>query len=258
MLLAVDIGNTHTAFAVIGEDGTAGPIVRFPSDTTDTKYGYALKLEPGLELEGYRINDIDSAIISSVVPTLTSTVKDALILLGIDDILIVSSGVKTGLLIRIDDPGTIASDLVATAVGAKAKYPLPCIVIDMGTATTVSAVDQNGSFVGAAILPGVGISLDALADKTSLLPLVDMTQPKNAICKNTADCIRSGLLYGAAGSVDGMIDRFLLELGTKEASLVSTGGFAPTVTPLCKHDIIYDESLLLFGLGQIKKKNIRK
>ncbi len=257
MLLAIDVGNTHTSFSLIGDDGECGVIMRFASDKSDTSYGYALKLSQALELEGYSITDVDSAIISSVVPTMTSTIKDGLVLLGVEDILVVGAGVKSGLLIRIDDPGTIAADLVATAVGAKDKYPLPCIIVDMGTATTVSAVDKNGAFVGVAILPGVGISLEALASKTSLLPLVDMTAPKSAICKNTTDCIRSGLLYGAAGAVDGMIDRFLSELGDNTASIVSTGGFASTITPLCTHEIIYDESLLLYGLGVIKRKNAR-
>ena len=168
--------------------------------------------------------------------------------------LVVGPGTKTGLNILIDDPATLGSDLVAAAVAAVAEYPQPVIIIDMGTATTITAVDTGNCFLGGAIVPGVALSLNALSAGTSLLHKVPIQAPPKCICGATTASMQSGAVYGTAAMLDGMIDRFMHELG-KEASVVATGGIAPRVVPLCRHKIVCDDHLLLKGLNIIYKKN---
>ena len=170
--------------------------------------------------------------------------------------LVVGTGVKTGLSIMIENPASLGSDLVAVSVAAMVEYPLPAIVIDMGTATTITVVDKGNKFLGGAIAPGVALSLNALSSGTSLLQKVQIEAPKKCISSTTTTCMQSGAVYGNAAMLDGMIDRFEQELGQK-ASLIATGGIAAKIVPLCTHEIIYDEDLLLRGLGIIYKKNQR-
>jgi len=150
-----------------------------------------------------------------------------------------------------------ASYILAGAVAAKAKYPLPAIIIDMGTATTITVVDQNGDYIGGVILPGVGISMNALASETSLLPSIDVAPSKKLIATSTGDAMRSGIVYGTAGALDGIIDRFLSELHT-EATLLGTGGLAGVICPYCRHKILVDEELLLHGLWHLFQLNERE
>jgi type III pantothenate kinase len=140
------------------------------------------------------------------------------------------------------------------AVAALRDYPCPIIIIDMGTATTVSVVDHSGNYIGGAILPGLRVSLNSLSSKTAQLPSISLDIPKNVIGKNTIDCMRSGIMYGNAGMLDGIIERMEEELG-EPATVVATGGLARFVTPLCRHKIIYDEALLLKGLLILYEKN---
>ena len=257
MILAVDIGNTYTNLGCLDKDCRIDRIVQLPTDRAETKYGYAVKLSQTLELVGISTDDLEGAVISSVVPQLTAVMRDAIALFANVKTLVVGAGVKTGLHIKVDDPGTVAADLVATAVAAKEFYPLPCIVIDMGTATTLSVIDEDGRYIGGAILPGAATSLSALAEKASLLPMVEISAPKRAISANTVDCMRSGIVYGAAGAVDGLIDRINDELSKSAASIVATGGIASVIAPHLTHNVSYDETLLLKGLGIIWHKNER-
>jgi len=175
------------------------------------------------------------------------------------DAMVVGAGIKTGLDIVLDDPGTIAADLVATAVAAKNEYPLPCIIIDMGTATTVTVVDAKGRYIGGAIMPGVRLSMHALADGTSLLPNIEITPPQKTIASNTIDCMKSGIIYGSAGALaDGILDHYIDELGGSVGSVVATGGLASTICPMCRHAITLDSNLLLKGLYVIYQKNKAK
>jgi type III pantothenate kinase len=162
MILAIDTGNTHTVIGCIDSDGEIVQIVRMETNHHKTEHEYAASMKLVLELNGVNLHRIEGAVISSVVPPLTIILKKAVKIITGVDALIVGAGIKTGLPIMIDDPGTIAADLVATAVAAKEYYPLPSIIIDMGTATTVTVVDRNGRYIGGAILPGVGLSMDAL------------------------------------------------------------------------------------------------
>jgi type III pantothenate kinase len=209
-----------------------------------------------LKYRGIDPGKLEGAIICSVVPPLTEIFRAAVKKLTGHRALVVGSGVKTGLNILIDDPSSLGSDLAAAAVAAMVDYPQPVIIIDMGTATTITVVDEGNRFIGGAIVPGVALSMNALSGGTSLLHKVPIEAPKKCISGTTTACMQSGAVYGNAALLDGMIDRFEKELG-KKATLVATGGIAPKIIPHCTHEIIYDEDILLKGLGIIYKKNVK-
>ncbi len=255
MILAIDCGNTHVTLGCVQTDGAVSPVFRIPTDLAETEFGYAVKMKEVLALYGIRPEELHGAALSCVVPSVTEVLVRAVRLLSGLDTLVVGAGIKTGLHICINDPGTIASDLVVTAVAAKETYPLPCVIVDLGTATTVTVLDQKARFIGGAILPGAGVSLDALSEHTALLPHIEIHPPKNIIASGTADCMRSGIVYGTAGSVDGILDRFASELGQEPASIVATGGIAPLIYAHCRHSVTLDETLALRGLWMIWNKN---
>ena len=170
--------------------------------------------------------------------------------------LVVGAGIKTGLNICIDDPGQVGADLVVGAVGALAVAEAPIIVVDMGTATTVTVVDEGSRFLGGAILPGLQLSMEALSSGTSLLPRVSLDAPKKVISTNTIECMQSGAIFGSASMIDGMIERMEAELG-KKCSVVATGGLAGVVAPFCRRDILLEPDLLLKGLSILWEKNRR-
>ncbi len=255
MILAIDAGNTHTVFGCVHENNAVDPVLRIATDRAETQYGYAAKLKQIFELCGVDTAQFDGAILSSVVPPVTDVLAQAVKLITGLDTLVVGAGLTTGLHISIDDPGTVAADLVATAVAAKEEYPLPCVVIDMGTATTLTVVDEAGRYIGGAILPGVGISMNALTEDTSLLPRIEVTPPQRTIATNTVDSMKSGIVYGTAGAIDGLLDRFAQQLGREPASVVTTGGLGELICRHCRHSIRYDSELLLKGLGILWNRN---
>lgn len=255
MILTIDCGNTHTTVGCVTADNSVCSVFRIPTDRHDTEFGYASKIKEIFTLQGLDLTLVGGAVISSVVPSMTAILRRAIRLLTGIEPLVVGVGVKTGLPICINDPGTVAADLVATAVAVKEEYPLPCMIVDMGTATTVTVVDERARFIGGAILPGAGISLDELSARAALLPHVDMTSPKRAIGADTAECMKSGIVYGTAGAVDGLLERFSQELGGTPAAIVATGGIAHLIAPHCKHAMQVDETLLLRGLKYIWDKN---
>lgn len=255
MVLAVNVGNTHTVFGLVDGKSILKPVMNIKTDKNQTPFGYASEMKQILSLSGFDPSSVDGAIISSVVPPLTHIVKEAVKLLSGCEALVVGAGVKSGIHLLTDDPGSVASDLVATAVGAKEEYPLPCVIVDMGTAITLTVVDANGRFIGGAFMPGINVSLNALAEGTSLLPRIDITEPKKAIGSATVECMRSGVVYGYAGAVDGIIDRFADELGCEPRSVVTTGGLADYVCSFTKRKTISDSDLLLKGLASIYNKN---
>ena len=256
MILAIDVGNTNiSAGCIIG-----GDIVnefRIMTNISRTADEYAIQIHTMLGFRGIRGEDIEGAVISSVVPPLTSTFKDAVRQLAMVEPVIVGVGVKTGLNILTDDPGQLGADMVATAIGALDKYPAPVIIVDLGTATKMSVLNKTGSFIGCAILPGVSLSMNALATGTSQLPRIPLEAPNKSISTNTIECIKSGVIFGAASAIDGMIERFEKELGQK-AVVVATGGLAESVYNHCKSEITYDPYLILRGLGVIYEKNKKK
>lgn len=255
MILAIDTGNTHIVLGCIDNKGNISHIIRLETNLKKTEYEYASDIKQILELEEVDRYGFDGAIISSSVPQIIEILRKAVKIITDIDAMVVGIGVKTGLDIVLDDPSTIAADLVATAVAAKNEYPLPCIIIDMGTATTVTVVDVKGRYIGGAIMPGVRLSMRALAEGTSLLPNIEIVPPQKTIASNTIDCMKSGIIYGSAGALDGILDHYIEELGGSAGSIVATGGLASTICPMCRHEITLDNNLLLKGLYVIYKKN---
>ena len=170
--------------------------------------------------------------------------------------MVVGPGLKTGLNIRLENPAQTGADLVVGCVAALKAYQPPMIIVDMGTATTMVVLDESGALVGGSISPGIKISMDALTDRTALLPGLQLDQPKQVIGRNTIDCMRSGIMHGAAAMLDGMIDRMEEELGCK-TTVVATGGISRFVLPLCKKEIIYDKDLLINGLVALYYDNLK-
>lgn len=253
MLLAIDIGNSNITIGAYDGDVLAIN-ARIATDIRLTSDQYAIQIKNLLELYGYGFKDIEDCIISSVVPPVETEIVKAISRLCDIVPLSIGPGVKTGLNIKIDNPAQLGADLVAGAVGAISEYTLPCIIIDMGTASTIFAVDKNGIFLGGAIAAGVRLMLKALFENTAQLPAIDISAPKSVIGKNTIDSMKSGLVFGTAGLIDGIVDRMTEELGEK-ATVVATGGLAKEIINHCRNDIIYNENLLLNGLREIYERN---
>jgi len=251
MILAVDVGNTNIVLGVLDGDNI---IVtgRLSTNIYETEEEYAMKLHSFLHI--HDAFDIDGAIISSVVPALVGTLKKAIKLITGVSAMVVGPGIKTGLSIKIDDPSQLGADLAVGAVAAKAKYPCPIIIFDLGTATTGFVVDKNGDFLGGVIVNGVKASLNALSSGTALLPQIDLTAPKKVIGTNSVDSMKSGAVIGTAAMLDGFIDRFEEELGGK-ANVVITGGLGKAIAKNCKHEVNFEENLLIDGLKIIYDKN---
>lgn len=253
MLLCVDIGNTNITLGFF--DGEAllftARLSTRPHRTADQ---FALEIKNVVELNGSDYLHIEDAVIGSVVPEVGLSVSRAISKLCNIVPLMLGPGVKTGLNIKIDNPAQLGADLVAGAVGALDCYTTPCIIIDMGTATTVSVLDSKGQFLGGIISAGVGLTVNALVGNTSLLPSIDIEAPKSVIGSNTVDCMKSGIIYGSAAMLDGLINRIENEMGTT-CTVVATGGKSRDVIAHCTRDIIYNENLLLDGLRLIYEKN---
>lgn len=254
MILAIDIGNTNTVFGCLDNDNIFF-VSRISTDLSKTEDQYAVELKDILRLYEISSADIDGAIISSVVPQLCHVISLAVKKVTGKTAMVVGPGIKTGLNIKIDNPAQLGSDLAVTAVAVLAEYKKPIIIVDMGTATTLTAVDQTGAYIGGAILPGVRISLDALTKSTSQLTGISLDTPKSIMGTNTFDAMRSGILFGNASMIDGMIGRMAEYLGT-EPTVIATGGLARFIIPHCKSKIFYDDHLMLKGLRIIYNKNI--
>lgn len=253
MLLAIDIGNTNITLGLFEED-LLKMTARLATDPRKTADEYAIDIKDVLSLHGEDVREIEDCIISSVVPAVGSAISSAVALLCHTVPLMLGPGVKTGLNIKIDNPAQLGADLAAGAVGALNEYTMPCIVIDMGTATTISVLDRNGAFLGGTIGAGVRMTLKALAEGTAALPAIGISSPKSVIGRNTVDCMQSGIVLGTAAMLDGIIDRIEEELG-ETATVVATGGLSKEIISYCKNDIIYNENLLLDGLRLIYEKN---
>lgn len=254
MILAIDIGNTNITIGGYNRNGSLILTSRIATDPRRTADQYAVEIYDVFRLHGATVAEVQGCAISSVVPAVGTAVEQALKnLCGIQPV-VIGPGIKTGLNIKIDNPAQLGADLVAGAVGALHKYPAPCIIIDMGTATTLSLIDQNGTFLGGAIAAGVGLTLEALAQNTAQLPSVVIKAPESAVGTNTVACMQSGLVFGTADMIDGMITRFEKQLGAP-CTVVATGGRAPQIVPHCAHKIIIDDNLLLDGLKVIFEKN---
>ena len=256
MILTVDVGNSNIVLGGIREDEIAFE-ARLRTDATKTSDEYCIDLKMILEVYHIKADEIEGSIIASVVPQVLNSMKTAIVKLTGKQPLVVGPGLKTGLNIAIENPSQAGADLVVGCVAALREHKAPMIIVDMGTATTMIVVDKNNAMIGGCIMPGVKISMDALTDRTALLPGLQLDQPKKAIGRNTLDCMRSGLMLGAACMIDGMIDRMEEELGY-ETTVIATGGIAKFVMPMCRHSIIYDKDLLVKGLAALYRDNKRR
>jgi len=253
MVLAVDIGNTNVTLGVFLNDSPVFS-ARLSTDVKKPSDEYAILIRGLLCLHGIEADKIDGAIISSVVPPLTSIIKESVKLICGCNSLTVGPGIKTGININCDTPSSVGTDLICSCVAVHHLYESPALIIDMGTATKIMVVNEKGAFTGVSILPGVIMGLTALADGTAQLPRVSLETPRAIISKNTADCMKSGAIYGNASMIDGMIDRINEETG-KVLPVYATGGLAPVIIPHCKHEIKLDVDLVLKGLNILYKKN---
>ena len=253
MLLAIDIGNTNIVLGGIRDDEIVFQ-ARIATDRLRTSDQYGVEIKNMIEAFGIRLEEISDCIIASVVPPVFNSVRTGVMKIIGKQPLVVGPGLKTGLNIRMDVPSQVGSDRIVAAVAALAEYPAPLILMDLGTATTVEVIDKESNYIGGVIFPGVKLSLDALTSRAAQLPGISLDQPKKVIGKNTVDCMRSGMMYGTAAMIDGLVERMEAELGYK-TTLVATGGMAQFISPLCNREIILEKDLLLKGLNIIYKKN---
>ncbi len=253
MLLCVDIGNTNIVMGAY-EGDTLKFVARCATDKHRTADQYVVELHAILSIHECNCDTFDGAIISSVVPPLMPTVREAVQRILGCKTMSVSPGIKTGLNIKIDNPAILGSDLVCGAVSALSNYKPPCVLIDLGTATKISGIDKFGSFVGCSILPGIGISLDALSSGTAQLPHIELDSASAIIGTNTVDSMRSGVVFGTASMLDGMIRKYRSVLGD-DATVIATGGYSSNIVPFCETEIIQNPYLILDGLRLIYEKN---
>lgn len=255
MILAVDIGNSNIVVGGIVDTEILFQ-ARLRTDSTKTSDEYCIDLKMLLEIHNIELSTIEGSIISSVVPQVMNSFKTAILKLIGKESLVIGPGIKTGMNIKIDNPSQTGADLVVGGVAAQRLFKPPLIVVDMGTATTMIVLDETGAMLGGCIAPGVKISMDALTERTALLPGLQLDKPKRVIGRNTIDCMRSGIMLGAAAMLDGMIERMEEELGYT-TTVVATGGIARFVVPLCKREIHYDKDLLLKGLDILYRENTK-
>ncbi len=253
MLLALDMGNTNITIGVFDGERLLFES-RLATNHQKTEDQYAIDFMDIFRLYRIAADQFDGAILSSVVPGLDRPVRHAVEKVTGIRPLQVGPGTKSGINIRIDNPAQLGADLLVGAVAAMARYGAPCIIWDLGTATTVSVLDKTGAFLGGAIMPGVGTSFDSLISRASLLPRISMEAPAHAIGANSIACMQSGAVYGTAAMLDGMCDRIEAELGYP-AQVIATGGLGRDIVPHCRRHIEYNDTLLLDGLRLIFEKN---
>ena len=255
MILTIDVGNSNIVLGGVQDDNIVFE-ARLRTDATKTSDEYCIDLKMILDVYGVDREDIEGSIIASVVPQVLNSMQTAVKKLTGKASLVVGPGLKTGLNIAIENPAQTGADLVVGCVAALREHKAPMIVVDMGTATTMIVLDKNSAMIGGCIMPGVKISMDALTDRTALLPGLQLDQPKKAIGRNTIDCMRSGIMMGAACMIDGMIQRMEEELGYP-TTVIATGGIAKFVVPMCRKEIIYDKDLIVKGLAALYRDNKR-
>lgn len=256
MILTVDIGNSNIVLGGVRDKEIVFE-ARLRTEPTKTSDQYCVDLKILMEVYGVSNTDIEGTIIASVVPQVLNSMRTAIQKLTGKVPLVVGPGLKTGLNILLENPGQTGADLVVADVAALREHKPPLIIIDMGTATTMSVLDKNGAHIGGCIIPGVKISMDALTDRTALLPGLQLDQPKKAIGRSTIDAMRSGIMMGTACMLDGMVERMEAELGSKTTVIV-TGGIAKFIVPMCKTPMIYDKDLIIKGLAALYRDNKRK
>jgi len=253
MLVAIDVGNTQTVLGLFeGEDLAHQWRVSTVRERTADEYELFFA---GLLCQGgYRLEQIDGVALSSVVPEVKEALTATARRLVAGEVLVVGPGVKTGMAINIDVPHEVGADRVVNAVAARERYGAPVVCVDFGTSTNFDVVDSGGAYVGGAIAPGLEVSERALILATAALRRVEVHPPRSAIGRSTVEAMQSGLIYGHAGLVDGIIDRLVAEVGGEPAR-VATGGLASTIVPHCRSVDVVDDRLTLDGLRLIYQRN---
>lgn len=256
MLLCVDIGNSSTVIGVF--DGLEllhrWRLSTLPESTPDE---LALRIGGLLAFAGLTFQDVDGTALASVVPPSTATFRTATRRYLADaSVVIVEPGVRTGIALRVDQPRDVGADRIVNAVAAHDLYGGPTVVVDFGTATQFDVISAAGEFLGGAIAPGVATSTEAMVRRTARLPTVETSRPPSAIGRSTVTALQSGIVFGAAGQVDGIVDRIVAELGPG-VTTVATGGLAPAVLEACESIDHHDPSLTLKGLARVWDRNHR-
>lgn len=252
MLLTIDIGNTNITLGAYRDEKLLF-VSRMFTARNKTSDEFAAELLNIFKLYEVGATEFSKVVMSCVVPEIEDSVIRAVKMITGKKPAIVGAENHGSFKIDILPVSAVGADLICAAVAAKAKYPLPCLVADLGTATKIIVVDRDGRFVGCTISPGVKISMDALAAKASLLPSVSFKAPEKAVGANTAECIQSGVVFGTAAMLDGLIRRISNELSLENATVVATGGYSRGIIPCCETEIIYDENLILDGLLEISR-----
>ncbi|MBQ2733894.1 MAG: type III pantothenate kinase [Clostridia bacterium] len=255
MLFAVDIGNTEVHCAVF-EGERMLHFFRIGTDAHRTSHEYALTFSSMLSMLGGKAGDIDGAVIGSVAPSVTARVREAVALFTGTEPLTVGPGVKTGFPIKLDDPSQLGADLAANAAAVASDGVSPAVIVDFGTATTVSLIGKGCEFLGCSIMPGVQMSLDAL-NSTELLPGVWAENKVDLLGKNTVSAMLSGVIRGSAAAVCATAESFLKKAGARNAPIYVTGGFAPLMLPYMDEKCIHRPHLTLEGLAAIYRKNTK-
>lgn len=253
MLLVIDVGNTNMVLGVY-KDTELLDHWRISTDRQRTTDEYGVLIRELFYLNDFRADDINAIIISSVVPPVVPTLERMCQrYFGLSPLLI-GPGVKTGMDIRYDNPREVGADRIVNAVAAYEKYGAPVIIVDFGTATTFCAVDAKGVYLGGSICPGIGISTEALVQRTAKLPRIELKRTDSVICRNTIESMQAGVFYGFVGQVEGIVSRMRRELDMS-ARVVATGGLAVVIAPATKAIDVVEPMLTLEGLRIIYERN---
>lgn len=253
MNLCIDVGNTTIGVGFFKEEKLLKKIV-YTIDLKRTKDEYISVIKRTLKENDFDVKDFKHIILSSVVPSINTPLRLALKEIFDIEPMSIAPGIKTGLIIHVDNPSEIGNDLIAVLVGVKDKYSYPCLIADLGTASKILLIDKNGAFTTCTIMPGLSISAATLTNKTALLPEVAFVEPKTILAKNTIDAINAGVVYGHADMIDGLIRRFEKEIGYK-CKHILTGGGSMFIKNVLEEEYVYDPDICLFGLNRIILRN---
>ena len=253
MHVLIDIGNSTIVIALANSEGNITATWRFKTKKEETASFFRYELKQGLRKYGVEISDVEKVTISSVVPEVNDDIAQAVSdLTGITPHFFSTNDAQGIITIDIESPSQLGKDRLADAIGAATCYGVPAIVIDFGTATTIGVVDENNVFKGGIIIPGVKTSLNALSSRASQLPSINIEKPQHLIGRNTLECMQSGIVYGTAAMIDGLIDQIATSFPSSP-QIIATGGMAKTIVPHCKQQITIDPYLLFKGIFNSSK-----